>query len=153
MEQVKNYKHTNLNECMCIPWHVRTHSWLNLAEFHWCNRVRSAQHNWFHSATAYIECSAIGYIHESCKFRAVQLGIFFTALMSTFHRFYCTKSMEHLISTITHQIPAFQKSTHWELTVQEVACPQSTAEHIEVRCRCKGNCIADDCNCFKAKDK
>ena len=150
-ESVKNYKYTNLHACMCMHWHVRTLSWLNLAEFNQRNHVRSAQRNWLHSSTAYVQRSAIGYIHQSCTFSAAQLSTFFTAQMSTFHRFYCTKNMDRLTSTIPHQIPTFKKGSHRELTLQEAACPQSPAELFEVRFRCKGNCTTVHCKCFKAK--
>jgi hypothetical protein len=136
---------------MCMHWHVRTLSWLYPSEFNPCSRVRSAQRNLVHSSTAYIQCSTIRYIHQSCTFCAAQLSTFLTAQPSTFHGFCHTNNMNRLTSTIPYQIPKFKKGSHREPTLPEAARLQSPAEFILVRCRCKGNCTNVRCKCLKAK--
>ena len=107
---------------MCLHWHVHTLSWFYAVEFNQRDRVRSAQ-----------------------------LSTFFTAQLSTFHGFYRTNNMDHLTSTIPHQIPPFKKGSHRELTLREAARLQSPAELIQVLWRCKGNCTTVRCKCFKEK--
>ena len=65
--------------------------------------------------------------------------------------FYRTKNMDRLCATIPHQIPAYEKGSHRELTLREAARLQSPAALIQVRCGCKGNCATIRCSCFKAK--
>jgi len=59
--------------------------------------------------------------------------------------------MDRLCSTIPHQIPAYNKGSHRDLTLQEAARLLSPAELIQVRCGCKGNCATIHCSCFNAK--
>ena len=44
-----------------------------------------------------------------------------------------------------------KKNTHRGLTLREAARLQFAAELIQVRCRCKGNCTAGHCKCFRPK--
>ena len=58
-------------------------------------------------------------------FSSAQLSTIFTARLSTFHGFYRTNNMDHLTSTIPHQIPPFEKDSHRELALREAAHLQS----------------------------
>jgi hypothetical protein len=73
------------------------------------------------SPTAYIERSAIEYIHKPHTFNAVQMSAFFTAQLSTFHGFHRTNNMDLLTSTIPYQIMPFKQSSHRDLTLPKTA--------------------------------
>jgi len=65
--------------------------------------------------------------------------------------YYQTRYMDRLYTTIPDYIPAYNKGSHRELTLQEAARLQSPDVLIQVRCGCNGNCATVRCSCFKAK--
>jgi hypothetical protein len=121
VESVKNSHCSPLEACMCMHCHVRTLSWLYPAEFNQPSRVRSVQHNWVLSSTTYVQCSTIGFIHQSSTFSAVQFSTVFTVELSTFHGFYSTNNIDRLTPTTQWQIPPLTKNIHREVTLPDAA--------------------------------